>query len=64
MWLCQQHSAWGISVVVYVEMALLVSYILLLRGLRKLPENNDRINLLLADRQWSHMLQLPLQTLD
>jgi hypothetical protein len=52
------------NVVVYVEMALLVSYILLLRGLRKLPENNDRINLLSADRQWSHMLQLPLQTLD
>ena len=27
------------NVVVYVEMALLVSYILLLHGLRKLPEN-------------------------
>ncbi len=52
------------NVVVYVEMALLVPYILLLRGLRKLPENNDRINLLSADRQWNHILQLPLQTLD
>jgi hypothetical protein len=52
------------NVVVYAEIALLVSYILLLHDLRKLPENNDRINLLSADRQWSHMLQLPLQTLD